>query len=393
MIAFLMTIPLLAVLFSLFQEGQGTWQHLAETVLPDYIANSLILMVGVAIGVIITGVGTAWLVVMCRFPGHKIFEWMLILPLAVPAYVVAYAYTDFFQSSGPVQVMIRDLTGLRFGEYWFPNIRSMGGAIVVFTATLAPYVYLLARTAFLEQSICALEASRTLGRNAWRSFYALAIPMARPAIVTGTALALMETLADFGTVAHFGIPTFTTGIYRTWVSMGDRIAAAQLSSVLVTFVFALLLLERYGRYKARFHQTTGRYRAIKPHELNGWRGIGATVFCAIPLIVGFLGPAIVLSHMAITDGHDLFSERYITLTKNSVMLSAMTAVFAVLLALLLSYAARIDKSRLAGGANLVASMGYAIPGSIIAVGILIRWPISITPSTPGWRHPLGSMLG
>ena len=370
-VAALVAVPVLSVVWSIFQTGQGNWPHLSETVLPRYIANSLILMLGVSVGVIVAGVGPAWLVVMCRFPGRRLFEWALILPLAVPAYVVAYAYTDFLQAAGPVQSLIRDIGGWRVHEYWFPEIRSPGGAIVVFSAVLMPYTYLLARTAFLEQSISVLEAAAILGRSPWRRFLTVAIPLARPSIVAGTALALMETLADFGTVAHFGISTFTTGIYRTWFSMGDPVAAAQLSSVLVAFVFALLLLERYSRYRARFYQTRVKYEEIRRTPLRGWAAWGATLFCAVPLVVGFFGPLLILGWMALTAGHDFFGPRYFRLTANTVILAGVTSVLAVALALLMSYAARIEKSRMTTGANLIAGMGYAIPGSIIAVGILI----------------------
>ena len=370
-VAALVAVPIVSVIWSVFQPGQGNWPHLVETVLPQYIANSLILMAGVAVGVIVGGVGPAWLVVMCRFPGRRIFEWALILPLAVPAYVVAYVYTDFLQAAGPVQTLLRDLTGWTVQEYWFPEIRSLGGAIVIFSAVLMPYTYLLARTAFLEQSICVLDAASTLGKSPWNGFRTIAVPLARPAIAAGTALALMETLADFGTVAHFGISTFTTGIYRTWFSMGDRVAAAQLSSILLTFVFVLLLLERYSRHKARFYQVSGRYERLKQFRLQSVAAWSATLFCAVPLVIGFLAPFLILLWMALTAGHDLFSARYIELTVNSVVLASVAAVLAVALALLLSYAARIEKSRLTTGASIFAGMGYAIPGSIIAVGILI----------------------
>ncbi len=369
-IALLLSIPIFGILFSLFQEGQGNWPHLVDTVLPRYIYNSITLVFGVGIGVTILGVGTAWLVVMCEFPGRRLFEWALILPLAVPAYVVAYAYTDVLQSSGPIQQMIRDLTGLRFGEYWFPNIRSMGGAITIFVSVLFPYVYLLTRTAFLEQSVCALEVSRTLGRTAWGSFWSVAIPLARPAIIVGISLALMETLADFGTVFHFGIQTFTTGIYRTWASMGDHVAAAQLSSILLTFVFVLLVIERYSRKQAKYHQTTGSYKKIKSFKLSGWRGVGASGFCALPLLLGFIAPVIMLLYMHFTAGHDLTSERYIRMIQNSVMMAGITALLAVVLSLYLAYAARIERSTFAAAVNKIAGMGYAIPGTMIAVGIL-----------------------
>ncbi len=371
LIALVLSVPVLGIVWSLFQEGQGNWPHLVDTVLPRYIRNSLILMVGVGIGVTLFGVGTAWLVVMCRFPGKRIFEWALILPLAVPAYVVAYAYTDILQSSGPIQVFIRNAFDVRFGEYWFPNVRSMEGAIIVFTATLYPYVYLLTRASFLEQSVCVLEVSRTLGRTPTGAFRSVALPLARPAIIVGVSLALMETLADFGTVFHFGIQTFTTGIYRTWASMGDHVAAAQLSAVLFTFVFALILAERFSRRQSKYHQTTGKYQQIKEFHLTGWKRYGAVLFCALPLTLGFAAPLVMLLYMHFTAGHDLLNPRYIDMIQNSVFLAAVTAALAVLVSLYLAYAARVEKSRFAFAANRIAGMGYAIPGTMIAVGILL----------------------
>src|SRR5688500_2409629 len=236
----LLALPVVVVLSDVFLLTEGTWPHLASTVLPDYIRNSLLIMLGVAFGVVVGGVSTAWLTVMCRFPGRAVFEWALLLPMAVPAYVMAYAYTDLLQFSGPVQSWLRELTGWGPREYWFPDVRSLGGAVVLLSLVLYPYVYLLARSAFLEQSDSMLEVARVCGYGSWGTFMRVALPLARPAIVAGTALALMETLADFGTVAYFGIHTFTTGIFRAWFSLGDPVAAAQLSAVLLAFVFLVL---------------------------------------------------------------------------------------------------------------------------------------------------------
>lgn len=370
LLAIILATPIFGIVFSVFQEGQGNWPHLVETVLPRYINNSLIIMLWVGLGVTVIGVGTAWLVVMCDFSGKRFFEWALILPLAMPAYVVAYAYTDVLQSSGPIQQMIRDLTGLRFGEYWFPNIRSMGGALTVFIAVLYPYVYLLTRVGFLEQSISVMEVSRTLGRSPWGSFRSVALPLARPAIVVGVTLALMEALADFGTVSHFGIQTFTTGIYRTWASMGDRVAAAQLSSLLLAFVFLLIFVERYSRRQAKFFQTTTRYKAIKRYKLRGWKNIGAVFFCSAPLLLGFIAPVVMLLYMHLTGGHDLNNPRYISMIKNSVTLASIAAVAAVVLSVFLAYVARVQRSFWAQSGNRIAALGYAIPGTMIAVGIV-----------------------
>ena len=260
LIAVLLAVPVVVVLANVFAPGQGAWAHLAATVLPEYIANTLCLLAGVSVMVIFGGVSTAWLVTTCRFPGQRMFEWTLILPLAVPAYIMAYAYTDLLQFTGPVQTWLRAVTGWHAREYWFPEIRSVGGAIVMLGLVLYPYVYLVVRAAFLEQSVGIMEVGRTLGYGAWGSFFRIALPLVRPAIVAGTTLALMETLADFGTVSYFAVPTFTTGIYRAWLSMGDRVAAAQLSAMLLCFVVLLLLLERWSRGRARYYNKGGRLR-------------------------------------------------------------------------------------------------------------------------------------
>src|ERR687885_1774133 len=248
-------------------------------------------MIGVGVGVLLIGVGTAWLVTLCRFPGSRLFEWALLLPLAAPAYVLAYTYTDFFDYSGPVQTTLRNLFGWGYGDYWFPNVRSLGGAIAMLTLVLYPYVYLLARVAFLEQSVCTLEASRTLGCGPWRSFFTVALPLARPAIVAGLALALMETLNDFGTVQYFGVDTFTTGIYRTWFGMGERIAANQLAALLLLFVLGLILVERWSRSRTKYYQASSRYRQLQTYQLKGIREIIAVMACFLPLFLGFLLPA------------------------------------------------------------------------------------------------------
>jgi iron(III) transport system permease protein len=379
LIGLILSVPILSVVSSVFQQGQGNWQHLVDTVLIRYITNSLYLAVTVGLGVTIIGVGTAWLVVMCQFPGRQLFEWALILPLAMPAYVVAYAYTDVLQVSGPVQSALRDLMGWRFGDYWFPQIRSMGGAVTVFIMVLFPYVYLLARAAFLEQSVATLEASRVLGKSPLGAFWRVALPMARPAIVVGVTLALMETLADFGTVFHFGVQTFTTGIYRTWASMGDRVAAAQLSSVLLAFVAVLLVLERSSRHRAKYFESRSRYTSLSTYSLKGARRWGAFVFCAIPLIGGFIAPALMLLYMHAVAGHDLTNPRYVAMIGNSVMLAGIAAVLAVAISLFLAFVARVERSPIALAVNKMASMGYAIPGTMIAVGIL--YPVAYVDQT------------
>jgi iron(III) transport system permease protein len=374
-IACLFAIPVVSVLANVFVPSQGTWQHLAETVLPRYVTNTVYLVLGVGCGVLAIGVATAWLVTMCRFPGRRLFEWALILPLAVPAYVMAYTYTDLLQFSGPVQELLREVTGWSAGDYWFPRVRSLGGAIAMLSLVLYPYVYLLARAAFLEQSVCALEVSRTLGCGPWASFFRVAMPLARPAIAGGVALALMETIADFGTVSFFGIQTFTTGIVRAWFSTGDRVAAAQLSALLLCFVLAVLLLERWSRGPARYHHTSGRYQRLPGYALSGWRAALASLACFLPLAFGFLAPAGVLLVMSIEVGDAQFGARFLRLVLNSFTLAAVTALLAVMLAVFMAYGVRLQPSRLAVGANRIAAMGYAVPGTVIAVGVLIPFAL------------------
>ena len=392
-VALLLALPVLVVLSNIFAPTQGTWAHLSSTVLPDYIRNSLLLMLGVAFGVMVGGISTAWLTVMCRFPGHRFFEWALLLPMAVPAYVMAYAYTDFLQFSGPLQTWIREITGLGAREYWFPEVRSLGGAVVMLSFVLYPYVYLLARSAFLEQSDSMLEVARACGYGAWRTFLKVAMPLARPGIVAGTALALMETLADYGTVAYFGVQTFTTGIFRAWFSLGDPVAAAQLSAILLGFVFLVLLIERVTRARASFHNTSHRKRLRNVYRLRGFRAALAVFFCVTPLVLGFLLPAGILLKLALEAGDAQFGPRYIQLTLNTVSLAGVTALLAVGLALVVAYAGRSTRSSFVHAANRIAGMGYAVPGAVIAVGVLVpvtrldhvlaAWIQSWTGTSPG----------
>ncbi|MFN9489434.1 MAG: ABC transporter permease [Betaproteobacteria bacterium] len=392
-LAAVLALPVLVVMFNLTAPSSDTWSHLASTVLPEYVRNSLLLMLGVAAGVTVGGVTTAWITTMCRFPGHRVFEWALLLPMAVPAYVMAYAYTDLLQFAGPVQSALREWMGWKAGDYWFPDVRSLGGAVLMLSLVLYPYVYLLARAAFLEQSDSMLEVARVSGYGPWGSFRRVALPLARPGSVAGVALALMETLADYGTVSYFGVQTFTTGIFRAWFSLGDHTAAAQLSAVLLGFVFLLLLIERLSRSRAGFHNASHRKRLRNVYRLRGWRAALALLFCVAPLVFGFLLPAGVMLHLALTSGDAQFGARYLMLTRNTVTLAAVTALLAVLLALVVGYAARATRSPMTRIANRIAGLGYAVPGAVIAVGVLIPvtrldhllagWIEAATGSNPG----------
>lgn len=390
LIAALAALPVASVGLNLLAGGTSdTWRHLADTVLWDYIGNSLLLCLGVALGVALLGVATAWLTAMHEFPGRRIFEWALVLPMAVPAYVMAYLYTDLLQFVGPVQTWLRETFGWSRSDYWFPDVRTLGGAVGMFVFVLYPYVYLLARNAFLERASGMLEAARTLGVGPWAAFFRVSLPLARPAIAAGVALALMETLADYGTVAYFGVDTFTTGIYRAWFSLGDRTAAAQLAAVLLGFVIMLVLLERTSRGRARYNNTTGRNRPMPGQQLKGGAALLASLVCFIPLFLGFLLPALLLLRMAILDGDAQFGARFFTLAGNSFFLAGSTALLAVLLALLLAYGARLSKTVLAQGLNRLVGLGYAVPGAVIAVGVLIPVTRLDTWLAGAWESAFG----
>ena len=371
-IALLVAAPVLVVVASVFAPAGEVWRHLAATVLPEYVRNSLLLMLGVGAGVLVVGVGAAWLVTMCRFPGRRVLEWALVLPMAIPAYIMAYAYTDFLQYAGPVQSAIRGATGWTARDYWFPNVRSLGGAAVMLTLALYPYVYLLARAAFLEQSVAILEASRSLGRSAWRSFVIVSLPLARPAIAAGVALALMETLSDFGTVEYFGVITFTTGIYRTWFGLGEPVAAAQLAASLLVFILALVVLERSLGRGPEAQPGASRFRALPGYRLAGWRSAAALAGCCAPVLAGFLLPAGILVHLAAGQWAEAMHPRVLGYAWNTLTLAGVTALLAVVLALVLAYGRRLRGGWLTRVATRVAAIGYAVPGSVIAVGVLLH---------------------
>ncbi|WP_326857263.1 iron ABC transporter permease [Noviherbaspirillum sp.] len=400
--AFLVSVPILGVLSNLFSSsnlGQAdiagsTFSHLWATVLPEYIGNSLAIAVIVTVLAAIGGVGCAWLVAVFQFPGKRFFEWALILPLAMPAYVVAYAYTDFLQFSGPVQTALRDAFGWQARDYWFPQIRSIGGAGVLFAMVLYPYVYLLARNAFLERSPRMWDAARTLGMGPWQTFFRISLPLARPAAAAGIALALMETLADYGAVAYFGVPTLTTGIFKSWYAFSDRVAAAQIAGVLMLAVVGLMLVEHKSRGRARYYAVGARTKLQPLIPLMGARAWGASLFCAVPVFVGFLLPLGILLRLMWKEETLQVSLRYLDWLQNSVLLGAMTALIAIVVCVLLAYAARVTRSRVQAVSNRIVSMGYAVPGAVIAVGILIPLSrIDAWAADRGWQLALtGSVL-
>ncbi len=368
--ALLLSLPILVIAGFIFSGSGEVFQHLLETVLIDYVSNSLLLMWGVGIGVLLIGVPAAWLTSVCEFPGRRILSWALLLPLAVPAYIIAYTYTGLLDFAGPVQSLIRQLTGWGYGDYWFFEVRSLTGAMLMLTLVLYPYVYLLSRAAFLEQSTNTLEVSRTLGLSNAQAFFRVALPLARPAIIAGLSLALMETLADYGTVQYFGVSTFTTGIFRTFYGFGDAAAASQLAGFLLLFVALLVVMEKYSRRKVRYHSSSETKAKAKRITLRGWQAALATLFCLGPVLLGFIIPALQLGWWSFTQA-ELDVAEFISLAWNSFYLALMAAVIAVSFALVLAYARRLSSQPVVNSAVMVAGMGYALPGTIIAVGVII----------------------
>ncbi len=370
-ITVLFCVPVFVIIGSLFYPATEIWTHLYTTVLSDYVLHSLLLMCGVGLLSLVLGVVPAWLVTMYRFPLSRYLEWALLLPMAMPAYIIAYSYTGFLDVAGPIQTQLREIMGWSYRDYWFPEIRSIGGAIAMLSLVLYPYVYLLSRAAFIEQSVCVLEVSRTLGCNQRAAFFRVALPLARPAIIVGLSLVVMETLADYGTVQYFGVSAFTTGIFRIWFGMGDGIAAAQLSAMLLMFVAVFLYLERRSRRLARYHHTSSRYSSLLQQRLRPGAAMLASCFCSLPVLLGFVLPFLLLLQWALSTFTRVIDQGFYLLLANSFMLALFTALLALCIALLMTYSKRNNASLLNAILVRIVSMGYAIPGTVIAVGVLV----------------------
>jgi iron(III) transport system permease protein len=392
-VAALVALPLIGIVSSLFVWQGELWRHLAETQLRDIVGNTAILLVGVGVGTVAIGTGTAWLVTMCRFPGAGVLQWALLLPLVMPTYIIGYAYADLMTFAGPLQTSIRDATGWGRGDYWFPDLGSASGVAFLFTLVLYPYVYLAARAAFLSQSQSLLEASRILGHGPWRTFLRVGLPLARPAIAAGAALALLETLADFGTVQYYGVHTFTTAIYRTWYGMGNREGAAQISLILVVIAITLIVVERRSRGRARFAVASNLRHMAEPVALAPGAALAASLACTLPVALGFIVPTVHLAQLALSSGALVADHRFVGDMVNSLMLASAAAAIIVALALFLSYAGRIVRRRSLTRAIEFASLGYAIPGAVIAVGVLLPLALADHGIDLIWQSTFGASTG
>ena len=360
--------PILAVFAAATGDSNELWSHLANTVLPRYVGNTVILAAGVGTIALLFGVSTAWLVSRYEFPGRRSMEWILLLPAAVPAYIVAYTYTDFLEYAGPVQSLLRDMFGWRSArDYWFPEIRSMGGAILVMGAVLYPYVYLMARTAFLLTPASLYETALVAGRDV---FWSVALPLARPAIVAGLALVLMEALSDFGTVEYFAIETLTLGIFNVWLGMNNLAAAAQIACLSFIFVLALLAVEIIARSRRQFVDTGRRPTPISAHRLHGWRGWVCLLACIIPVLVGFVIPIGVLLGFVVRGYSLSLDSAVISAIQNSLFLAGTTAVVVMSTATFMVLVCTYRGNTFLRQAAAVASVGYAFPGTILAIGVV-----------------------
>ena len=365
-------LPIATVVWLALNPADNIWPHLVSTVLPGSVARTLLLSGGVATLAFFVGTATAWLVTMYRFPGREILDRLLVLPLAVPTYIVAYCYVELLDYAGPVQTHLRAAFGFTsVGGYWFPQVRSLPGAILILTAVLYPYVYLTARASFAQQSVCVLEVARTLGRTPWATFVDVALPIARPAIAAGVAIVIMECLNDLGAVQYLGIDTLSASIYSTWVQRSNIGGAAQIATVMLLLVAALFAAERTARGGARSHHTTGRYRAIPFQEIPGWKGVAAATLAALPFVFGFVVPLIVIAPHAATHLEGALSSGFLPAAGNSLLLATLAAAAAVAVALILAYARRVAPGRFVRSAGRVAALGYAVPGTVLAIGLLI----------------------
>ena len=370
-IAAMVVFPLLSVVWIAFFPTENIWGHLVETTLPRYLKNSLILMTSVGILSAVIGTGAAWLIVTTRFPFRRALEWALLMPLALPAYISAYALVDFLEYAGPVQTLMRDWFGWQDSRaYWFPEIRSMWAAIFVLSLSMYPYIYLLARAAFREQSANMIEVARALGSGPWAIFLRVALPLARPAIAAGMAIVMMETLNDFGTVDYFAVQTLTTGIFTTWLLGYNAGGAAQIACVILSLVLFLAAFEKISRRNRRYHNLSSKRVPVSPVVLRGPKAVAATFACFLPFAMGFVVPMAVIASHAFDNPDYWLDAGLWRATLNTLLLAGSAAALTVLGALFLVYGARQSRSRLPRYLLPVTSIGYAAPGAVLAIGIL-----------------------
>ncbi|WP_260259878.1 ABC transporter permease [Vibrio intestinalis] len=370
-VALLLVLPILAIFITAFGEDtEQLFSHLMNTVMPTYIFNTIALVAGVLLLSLILGVPSAWLMAMCRLPSERVLQWALVLPLAMPGYIVGYIFTDWFDFAGPVQILLRDLTDWQAREYWFPDIRTLGGAITVLSLVLYPYVYLLCRAAFMEQNVSLLQSARLLKCSPWQSFFRISLPLARPAIAVGLSLVAMEAIGDFGTVSYFAVNTLTTAVYDTWYGYGNLSAAAKISGIMLVFVILLLSTERYSRRRQKLFQNQFSSREDFRYQLTGWKKWAALSWCWGLVAIAFIFPLGQLCIYAYKYFAQSWTAEFQQFAINSLYVSIAAAVIAVAIALVVNFYYRLRADRVALGFMRFSSMGYAVPGTVLAIGVL-----------------------
>ncbi len=372
LIAVLVLLPIASVIWIALHPVDNIWPHLIATTLPRYLINTLLLMLATGVLTAMVGTGAAWLVVMYRFPMHGVLQWALLLPLAIPAYIGAYALVDFLEYAGPVQTGLRGLFGWTSArDYAFPEIRSRTSAVIVLSAALYPYVYLLARTAFRDQSAGVLEVSRALGCGPWSSFLRVGLPLARPAIAAGVAIVMMETASDFGTVEFFAVQTLTTGIFSVWLESSNAGGAAQIALVILGLVFILVAIEKINRRKIRFFRTTVRQAPIEARRLKRLPALLAVGLCVVPFATGFLLPAVVIGWHAL-DNAEIWSDPGLySALGNTIWVAGLAALLTVFGGIFLVYGVRLSGRQMPRYILPATTIGYAAPGAVLGIGLII----------------------
>ncbi|MEZ8193383.1 ABC transporter permease [Vibrio cortegadensis] len=370
-LALLLVLPILAIFYTAVGETDDVFSHLMSTVMPIYTYNTVMLVVGVMFLSLIFGIPSAWIMAMCRIPSEKWLQWALVLPLAMPGYIIGYIFTDWFDFAGPIQVWLRDITGWGPGEYWFPDIRTLAGATVVLSLVLYPYVYLLCRAAFMEQSISLLQSARLLKCSPWESFRRISLPLVRPSIAVALSLVAMETLGDFGTVSYFAVSTLTTAVYDTWLGYSNLTAAAKISALMLVIVIILLSAERYSRRKQKLFQNQFSSHDDFRYELQGWKKWLALVWCWGLVGVAFIFPLMQLIIYAYKYFAQSWTPEFREYAINSLQVSLSAAFFGVLVALVVNFYHRLSPNRISLGFMRFSSLGYAVPGTVLAIGVMV----------------------
>ena len=371
LIILLVVIPIMTVMSFIFQPSTELWGHLSENLLIDYLLNTGMIVISVALLTIVIGVSCAWLVTNFTFPGVNIFKWLLVMPIAIPTYVSAYIYAGLFEPSGMIFDSVENYLGLGKELYDLIELRNVYGVIFILSVCLYPYVYLLSYSSFKEQSYCAIEVGKSLGLSDKELFSRVSIPLARPGIIAGVSLVVMESLAEFGTMDYYGVRTFTTGIYRTWFAFGDETSALHLASILLTFVFIIIIIEKFSRGKSQYVNTSQKSKKIKARDLNGIYGIYACLWCLLFTLLGFILPVIQLLFWLSETYSYIFEDYYIQVIKNTVSIATVASIIIVLISIYSSYINRATDNLYIKSSLKIFTLGYSIPGVVIAVGIII----------------------